>query len=243
MSCEEGKGCKLMKQIILTILLFLFLLIPILSQELSENKTKYPHIKELLVAKLNDQAQREIDKLSVDIPNDPTLNYYQTEVWFNKAEEEYKVSNFKKALEYYEKAYQFWSGNPLLSERIRDAKEKIQNPHSQNMLPTQNSNSALFNNSVANGISGLFAGREDLMRIASQGQSNINIIILDKEIQDEMRNQLNGILIENYSKIQKADSISISKPYLVLFSGLGLCLVVANVISLAILFRGKNEIK
>ena len=81
------------------------------------------------------------------------------------------------------------------------------------------------------------------MRIASQGQSNINIIILDKEIQDEMRNQLNGILIENYSKIQKADSISISKPYLVLFSGLGLCLVVANVISLAILFRGKNEIK
>ncbi len=211
-----------MKRLVIIILSFSFPLIPILSQEFTESKqTKYPHIKELLVAKLNDQAQREIDKLIIDAPNDPTLNYYQTEVWFNKGEQEYKASNFKKALEYYEKADQFWSGNPLLSERIKDTKEKIKNPPSA-------------------------AERGEAIRLTdalSQGQSNVNIIILDKETQDEFRTQLKGVLKENYSQTQTTDSITISKPYLVLFAGLGFCLVVANVVSLTILLRGKNEIK
>lgn len=229
-----------MKWHVFIILSFSFPLIPILSQEFTESKTKYPHIKELLVAKLNDQAQREIDKLSVDTPNDPTLNYYQTEVWFNKGEQEYKANNFKKALEYYEKAYQFWSGNPLLSERIKDTKEKIKNPLSLNKFDTQNSNSALLNNSTVNGNSGLLVGRGDALRLTdflSQTQSNINIIILDKETQDEFRTQLKGVLNENYSETKTTDSITISKPFLVLFSGLGLCLVVANIISLVILNR------
>lgn len=215
------------KRKVLSIPIILYLSVfsfPLFSQSLDQ---KYQYIKELLAAKLTDQAQREIDKLALDAPNDPALTYYQTEVWYNKGEREYNAGHYNRALEYYDKASQFWSGNPLLSDRITSVKEKLKN-HSSSKSTNQNTNE--IPTSLNN------AANLDIPSILGSGRVNINVFILDRETQEAFRLQSKEILEDNNPK----NSVSIPRAYLLFFALIGFCLVIANLVGLFILIRGKE---
>ncbi|HMV41858.1 MAG TPA: hypothetical protein PK079_10835 [Leptospiraceae bacterium] len=179
--------------------------------------------------------RKKIDKLSIDAPNDPTLNYYQTEIWYSKGEQEYSAGNFKKALGYYEKAYQYWSANPLLVERIKDVKEKLKNPKRSNL---ENSKTSLdeINNISDEQVSTSVSINSRAIDSLSLKNRNVNLIILDKELQEQIREQFSKINDVNKEK----ELIVIPKSYLILFLILGGSLVTANLVGLYILIR-KSE--
>jgi len=212
-----------MKSRLIIVTLFLFL--PLFSQSVDQ---KYQYIKELLAAKLTDQAQREIDKLALGAENDPALTYYQTEVWYNKGEREYNAGRYNRALEYYDKASQFWSGNPLLSDRIKSVKEKLKNPaFARSANPNETSTLNTGGNVDIPNILGT---------LVNSNRANINVFILDRETQEAFRLQLKEILEDNNPK----NSVSIPRGYLLFFALVGSCLVIGNVVGLFILMRGKE---
>lgn len=102
------------------ILLFLISL-SLFSQSNIEN---FYFIKDLIDRSNLKEAQRQIDILKEKNPHDPTLELYQTEIWINTGEQNYKNSNFKTAFENFKKAYEVYPSNSLVRTRYKELSER-----------------------------------------------------------------------------------------------------------------------
>jgi hypothetical protein len=189
-----------------------FLLLFIFIQFLSAEETKYPHIKAFIDSEQYYKAELEIQKISNDFSTDPNLSYYQTEIWFQKAEKEYFKENFSEALIFYERASKFWVGNILLEDRIKETKNKIKYGSRKNIS----------------------LDSKDSIVSSLDSSKTIQVIILDPETQEKIKSQ---IIPTN----QNTENIVIPKYYFMYFLGILLSLVLANFLILFIYFKERDN--
>jgi hypothetical protein len=104
-----------------SIILFL-ISISLFAQSNIEN---FFFIKDLIDRSNLQEAQRQIELLKEKNPHDPTLELYQTEIWINTGEQNYKNSNFKTAFINFKKAYEVYPSNSLVRARYKELSEKI----------------------------------------------------------------------------------------------------------------------
>ncbi len=95
------------------------------------------YIKDLIDRKQVKEAQRQIDILRSQNENDPTLELYQTEVWIQIGEKNYRESNLKTAFENFKKAYEVYPSNPLVNSRYKELSGKVLFDSSMNTSSTE----------------------------------------------------------------------------------------------------------
>jgi hypothetical protein len=188
------------------ILLFIIFANTVFSQEV-----KYPQIKAWIDADQLNKAESEIYKISTEPSLDPSLSFYLSEILFLKGEREFQRENFKDALEYYQKSSNYWVGNVLLEERIKETKNLI-----------KYGNRYLKKDSIQRENSTTYTGSEPLQ-----------VIILDEDTKEKLKNRILK------SETKDADSILIPKFYLVYFSCIAFILVITNLIFLYIHYDSK----
>ncbi len=109
---------------LLELTVYFFLNLSLLGQSI-ELEQNFHYIKDLIDRKQVKEAQRQIDILRFQNENDPTLELYQTEIWIQVGEKNYRESNLKTAFENFKKAYEVYPSNPLVNSRYKELSGKI----------------------------------------------------------------------------------------------------------------------
>ncbi len=91
-----------------------------------ENTFDYSHIKNMIDSKRVVDARKEIDFALKNNPNDPTLNFYNTELWILEADYFSERGEYARAIPLYEKVKELYPSNPLVKNKYDSAKAKLQ---------------------------------------------------------------------------------------------------------------------
>ena len=107
-----------MKNFIILILTFISGII------FSEENANYPEIRSAIDNKNIYLAKKELNKYFPENPNDPSLTFYQAEIWILEGESEYQKSNLRNAYEYFSKAHSVWPSHPTVRRRMEELRGK-----------------------------------------------------------------------------------------------------------------------
>lgn len=98
---------------------------PVLLFSQDTGNTGYALIKQLIQTKQLSKAREELRLAMIGNENDPTLNLYQTELWIMEGDSFNASGQYKKALEIYEKAIQYYPSNPMVKLKYEEMVNKM----------------------------------------------------------------------------------------------------------------------
>ena len=102
---------------------YFFILIFLHSEE--SIPSEHSNIKKLIETNQLQKAKLELGLAMKGNENDPTLNFYQTELWIAEGESYFANGQYKIAMEIYEKAIKEYPSNPLVKSKYKDMVNKV----------------------------------------------------------------------------------------------------------------------
>lgn len=185
------------------VIYIIFISFHILSAESSKDAS-FQRIARAIEEKKIYLAKSELEKLTSEYGNDPTIEFYQAELWTLEGEEEYIKENYIKANELFTKAYHVWPSNDLVRRRYEELK-------SSKLINKKRTN--LFNNSTIG---------NHLKNEKKTEELKINEIMIDLK---EIKGQNTLLLKESEYKFQYSIWILLGISYLFL---IGLLVYIAH---------------
>ncbi len=110
---------------------FLYFMILIFLNSEESTISEHSNIKKLIETGQLQKAKKELSLAMQGNENDPTLNFYQTELWIAEGESYFAQGQYKIAMEIYEKAIQEYPSNPLVKSKYKEMVNKVNNAKSK----------------------------------------------------------------------------------------------------------------